>query len=121
MPTLIELATPPGVAVPTGVEGTSLVPLMMGRRGAAVEGGKRAVLTQFPRCVQPGAPMWQGNDCDDVDRHAFTHMGLSVRTDRWRLTIWYSWDGAHLRPRWDEKTAGVELYDHAGDDGLSMD
>ena len=33
-----------------------------------------------------------------------------------RLTVWKKWDGASLRPIWDV-TAGVELYDHRGDDG----
>lgn len=48
MPTIASLA---GVAMPTNdtvpVEGTSLVPLMVGDDG----GGDRFALTQFPRCV----------------------------------------------------------------------
>lgn len=122
MPSIIELVDPAGV-VPPGVEGSSLAPQLVPAAGQVGDGapGKTAALTQFPRCVQPGLPMWKGNDCDDVPRGDFTHMGLSVRTERWRFTRWLLWDGENLRPAWDEPDAGTELYDHAGDDGLSLD
>ena len=47
-------------------------------------------------------------------------MGFSVRDASFRLTVWKKWDGASLRPIWDV-TAGVELYDHRGDDGTDFD
>ena len=48
-------------------------------------------------------------------------MGISVRTDRWRLTRWMRWNGANLTSHWELPDEGLELYVHAGDDGLSMD
>ena len=39
---------------------------------------------------------------------------------RWRYTEWVEWDGTRLRPNW-SKNAGVELYDHSGDDESSFD
>eukprot|EP00940_MAST-03C_sp_MAST-3C-sp2_P000748 g748.t1 len=87
------------------------------------EHAEQFALTQFPRCVQPGLPAWRRNDCDDVPRENFTHMGLSIRTPRWRLTRWLLWNGTSLSPIWDDASDGgvVELYDHAGDDGMSTD
>ena len=42
---------------------------------------------------------WQLNDCNDVDKANFTHMGVTMRTPRWRYTRWMRWDGAKLLPR----------------------
>ena len=139
MPTLIELATPATIVVPAGVEGTSLVPFMelknsggenksgenKSENKSVVDGkvvsGKTVVLTQFPRCVTDWSAMWKRNDCDNVDRRNFTHMGLSLRTNRWRFTRWMQWDGELLMPKWRDDDDGLELYDHFNDDGLSMD
>ena len=85
----------------------------------------------------PRLPFWDLNDCNDVNRTNFTHMGLSMRTREpfdtncsegcilngtsWRLTIWYEWDGIALAPDWESKfrngsTSAMELYDHTTDD-----
>ena len=45
-------------------------------------------------------PLWALNDCDGVHRSEFSYMGLSLRTDRWRFTRWYPWDGKALAPVW---------------------
>ena len=137
MPTIIDLATPAGYpAAPPLLEGISLAPLMaqtiqsgaeaVAGAGVGVARGKTAALTQFPRCVKPGKPLWERNDCDDVPRSKFTHMGLSLRTDRYRYTRWFPWNGTALRPVWGAPNASGfaamnELYDHLGDDGSSMD
>lgn len=61
-------------------------------------------------------PLWDLNDCDGVNRNDFSHMGLSLRTPAWRLTIWYAWDGGTLQPVWESNGKfGVELYDHASE------
>ena len=129
----------PAAVVPAGVEGTSLVPFMelknsggenksgenKSENKSVVDGkvvsGKTVVLTQFPRCVTDWSAMWKRNDCDNVDRRNFTHMGLSLRTNRWRFTRWMQWDGELLMPKWRDDDDGLELYDHFNDDGLSMD
>jgi hypothetical protein len=51
---------------------------------------KDVALSQFPRCVNSSFPEWKFNDCDDVNRTNFTHMGLSIRTERYRFTRWYA-------------------------------
>ena len=38
----------------------------------------------------------------------------------WRYTEWAQWDGTKLRPNWGTN-AGIELYDHRGDDETSFD
>ncbi|CAM9478054.1 unnamed protein product [Phaeothamnion confervicola] len=76
-----------------------------------------AAFSEFPRCVQPGRPAWWHNDCGQVDRRNFTHMGLSVRTVDWRLTRWFKWDGAALTVDWAAPGAGAELYSYGGDSG----
>ena len=50
----------------------------------------------------------------------FDAMGYSIRSDRWRYTLWVKWDGAKLAPIWDA-VVGEELYDHDGDDGMDTD
>ena len=50
----------------------------------------------------------------------FSHMGYSIRTQTWRFTEWYRWNGASLTPDWSD-AAGAELYSHAGDDGTDFD
>ncbi|KAJ1446188.1 alkaline-phosphatase-like protein [Pelagophyceae sp. CCMP2097] len=104
------------------LQGRDLSPLL---RGADVPGG--VALSQFPRCcggaeydpdhvANASAPLWYLNDCNDVPRTKFTHMGYSVRTSRWRYTEWRQWDGLLLAAT--EDIVAVELYDHLGDQGL---
>ena len=42
-------------------------------------------------------------------------MGLSIRTDEYRYSEWYTWNGTTCSPAWTEPIAGVELYSHVGD------
>ena len=94
-------------------------------RGGAADDGHVALST-FPRCVggenynkdharNATYADWFLNDCNDVPRDLFTHMGYSTRDERWRFTAWYAWDGAALRAT--GAPVALELYDHAGDDG----
>ena len=80
----------------------------------------------FPRCVggenyarnhtrNATYPDWYLNDCNDVPRALFTHMGYSIRDVTWRFTAWYAWDGANLAPT--GAPVALELYDHSADDG----
>ena len=53
----------------------------------------------------------------------FDWMGYSVRSSRWRYTLWVAWNRTALAPIWDS-VEGEELYDHLGNDGTgraSMD
>ena len=55
--------------------------------------------------------------------HAIEYMGFSLREDRWRFTEWIKWEPRSLRPLWNSSAPfnAIELYDHAGDFGASMD
>ncbi len=79
-PTLAELA---GLPLPKALEGTSFAPLL----DNPGQPGKKAAMSQYPR----------GNA-----------MGRSMRTDRYRLTLWQERRGA-------KETLAVELYDHQND------
>ena len=79
-PTLCDLA---GLPKPDRLEGASLVPLMKDPRRP----WKQAAFSQYPR---------KGL------------MGYTMRTDRYRYTVWQSTDDARVN-------AGIELYDHTID------
>lgn len=79
-PTLCDLA---GLPKPARLEGTSLVPLLENPRSE----WKTAAFSQYPR---------KGL------------MGYTMRTDRYRYTVWQSTDDARV-------IAGTELYDHTID------
>ena len=131
-PTLSELA---GLTLPTGqggeyLGGQSLVPVMQDPQHATA---KNETLSQFPRCWQnnthhtsrkPGdennrTSSWESmSDCHWTDRSYIDFMGYKMRTPNASITIWYVWDGQKLSPKWQE-VVGIELYDHAGDDGMA--
>lgn len=82
--------------------------------------------SQFPRCVggenynanftrNASYPDWYMNDCNDVPKELFTHMGYTIRDLSWRFTAWFPWDGPNLQPVY--PPVALELYDHREDDG----
>ncbi len=86
-PTLMELC---GFDQPSGLEGTSLVPVLKN----PTRSWKRGAFSMVGRGeLQAGAP-------EDI---AF--FGRTVKTERWRYT------------EWDHGKRGIELYDHAHDPG----
>jgi len=116
-PTLVELATSVPPAANLNLEGVSFAPMLTG----SGHDGKPYALSQFPRCCNnESLPLWKLNDCEDVPRNEFTHMGLSIRTTEWRYTKWYRWNRTALKPAW-QNVVGEELYDHKGDIGTSFD
>lgn len=84
-PTLTELCA---LATPSGLEGTSLSPLLDSPQRA----WKRAAFTMQGR----------GKERTEAAKD-IVFLGKSVRTERWRYT------------EWDEGRQGVELYDHSAD------
>lgn len=130
-PTLVDLA---GIKMPTGeagayLTGTSLAPILEGK----VAQVKDAALAQFPRCWQnnthytgskPGDERNRTNsfmsmsDCHWTQRHFIDFMGYKMRTHNMSITVWTRWDGANLRPDWNE-TIATELYSHVGDNGMA--
>jgi iduronate 2-sulfatase len=85
-PTLADVC---GLKIPTGLDGTSLKPLL---ENPAASLGKVAV-SQYPR----GGGQTGGRPL----------MGYSVRDQRWRLTVW--------RDRNSQETVATELYDEQND------
>jgi iduronate 2-sulfatase len=141
-PTMAALA---GVPAPPeyGLEGVDFSSLLLpsttatgsgeAAAAAASEGGTAAApaaaprnytLSVYPRCpadLSNASLWWRNNDCLMVERSAFPFMGLSLRTERYRYTEWRVWNGSALAPSAGTPPVGVELYDHAGDDGSSFD
>lgn len=87
------------------------------RNGTCSLGPYRGYPSHGGKGVTGGVGASNMHVCLETTALAFDWMGLSVRSDRWRYTLWMEWDGAALAPRWD-RVVGEELYDHAGDDGL---
>ena len=85
-PTLVELA---GLAVPDGLEGTSMVPLLDNPQ----RDWKKAAFTQFPR------PAYY--------KKTFDVMGYAVRTGQFHYIEWVDVKKA--------KPVAIELYDHQSD------
>eukprot|EP00035_Acanthoeca_spectabilis_P010426 m.184831 g.184831 ORF g.184831 m.184831 type:complete len:217 (-) comp15018_c0_seq11:2020-2670(-) len=105
-PTIWELV---GLDPPQGedFDGVSLVPLLSG----ATVTVKDAAFSQYPRRVTDPAAPWRDNSIIHNNRSTFTHMGMSIRTEDWRLTQWALWNGTSLSPIWN-KIVATELYDH---------
>ena len=138
-PTAVDLAGADGPpAGETPLDGVSLGWVLRAPSAeaeAALESGggagKAAVLSQFGRCplaadkahpawITNTSEMWMNNWCEFVDRSEIPWMGFSMRTAEWRYTEWAAWNGTALRPDW-STNAGVELYDHRGDNGTNFD
>ena len=120
----------PSGAAGAHLGGTSLVPLLEAPEHGRV---KHAALSQFPRCFQnnshhtggkPGdetnrTSSWESmSDCHWTERGFIDFMGYKMRTEKYAITQWLVWDGAKLRPDWDQQVA-LELYDHTGDTGFA--
>lgn len=89
-PTLVELGGLPSPDSPLRLEGRSLVPILRDPS----QPGKPAAITQHPR------PPYYGKGQPEL-------MGISARTENWRVTQWRDWaTGAVM---------ASELYDHRTD------
>ena len=114
-PTIASLA---GVGIPADLDGLDLSPLIRRSRTTL----KDAVFSEYPRCPTNISTPWDDStSCVETPRERFTAMGYSVRTKDWRYTLWLHWDGAALRGDFSRPAIGVELYNHAGDDGRDFD
>lgn len=114
-PTVAVLA---GLPLPPDVDGTDLTPLFL---NPSIE-IKEAAFSEYPRCPSNVKEPWTDTtSCIRTDRHKFTVMGYSVRTDEWRYTVWLPWDGVRLQGNFDSSPVGVELYSHEGDTDFDFD
>jgi len=125
-PTLSRLA---GVGRPASAAGDDLSPLF----DDPTQTLKHAAYHQFPACRMRLRAAGRGADfrlinqtrkmCNQLMPRQFDFMGYSMRTARWRYTLWLPWDQERLEPLWraEERDCAQELYDHAGDDASDMD
>jgi hypothetical protein len=116
--------------------------------GSAANGFKQHTFSQFPRCNCTYAhdkydPTSLNGTCPQQYKNPYTSeggatgaanhhvclftpssefdwMGYSVRSDQYRYTVYVAWDGAALRPHWND-TYAEELYDHSADDSIDFD
>ncbi len=108
------------------LEGTSFAPLIA-NPSIPVSKWKNATFTQYPRCTSgKDLEPWEyptKNPCTTIDSSKFSVMGYSIRSDRWRYTLWLKWDGKKRQiAGWHAgNVVGEELYDHEGDDGMDTD
>jgi len=100
-PTLCDLA---GMPVPSHLDGKSLVPAMKNPKTKV----KEFSISQYPRTTAATA----------TDRLGFSDgklMGYSMRTDRYRYTLWMGDGFRSERPFSDSLVAAAELYDYTTD------
>ena len=120
MPTLLQLAgvtfTPAEGEPP--LAGISAAPALTRN----VVQPRNSSLSVYPRCPPDPSRLWYSNWCIQVEREHFGYMGVSVRVDGWRYTVFVPWDGDALLPklpplRPTNGTAGFveQLYAHPED------
>ena len=121
--TTLDLANvtvrPPDAGV---LEGHSFAPLLVNPTIPADQ-WKNATFTQYPRCSSSAGEPWVAptNDaCTEQHASTFAAMGYSIRSSRFRYTLWVKWNGDTLKPDYSQ-VVGEELYDHLGDTGMSTD
>eukprot|EP00448_Togula_jolla_P031147 CAMPEP_0170648532 /NCGR_PEP_ID=MMETSP0224-20130122/44786_1 /TAXON_ID=285029 /ORGANISM="Togula jolla, Strain CCCM 725" /LENGTH=480 /DNA_ID=CAMNT_0010980067 /DNA_START=325 /DNA_END=1767 /DNA_ORIENTATION=+ len=109
-PTLTELAgLPDPKSKGEALNGTSLAPVFEDPMNISL---KKFALGQFakPHLGQP----WKVSAITKLED--INIMGYTIRTDRWRYTAWFRFDGIRQVPLIEEELSN-ELYDHAEDDG----
>lgn len=100
-PTLCELN---GLGVPPHLQGNSLVPVMKNPKKKV----KNFAVSQYPRSVKT----------QDINRLGYSkgeYMGYSIRTERYRYTIWMKDRYRSTQPYNSELLIASELYDYKKD------
>jgi len=100
-PTLCDLS---GVGIPTYLDGKSLVPLMKDKKASV----KDYSMSQYPRSLKKAQQKKEGLESGDV-------MGYSLRTSRYRYTVWMSNAFRSNQPYNEKNILATELYDYEKD------
>ncbi len=100
-PTLCELA---GIPIPAHLDGTSLVPAMKNPKASV----KEYAVSQYPRSGAAAENQRLGFAEGNV-------MGYSIRTTRYRYTVWMAGGYRSNLPYDERRLAGRELYDYDKD------
>ncbi len=100
-PTICELA---GVGIPSAIDGKSLVPVMKDPAKKI----KEFAVSQFPRSANAMETARLGYSTGE-------YMGYSIRTDRYRYTVWMK-DNYRSTARYDDSlVVAREMYDYVSD------
>ena len=100
-PTLCDLA---GLKIPTYLDGKSLVPMMKNPKATV----KPFAVSQYPRSASK-------TESDRLGYADSKFMGYSIRTNRYRFTIWMGDNFRSSQPFKKELVVGSELYDYTKD------
>jgi len=99
-PTICDLAS---VAIPKNLDGKSLKPLMLNNKAK----GKEYSISQYPRKLKKAEMTKLGYNDPKM-------MGYSLRTDKFRYTIWMN-DFTSKQPFSENKVYASEMYDYVKD------
>uniref|UniRef100_A0A182JRP6 Sulfatase N-terminal domain-containing protein n=1 Tax=Anopheles christyi TaxID=43041 RepID=A0A182JRP6_9DIPT len=123
--TLVDLAGLPPVQrcnvqrphkATTCTEGKSLMPLLQMNSTRYGADDEWIAYSQYPR---PGTYPTLLPNSDEPKLKQIKIMGYSMRTDRFRYTVWIKFDPAYFKRDW-SKIYGEELYDHSIDPQENM-
>jgi iduronate 2-sulfatase len=104
-PTLCDLS---GVPIPTNLEGKSLKPLMQDTKASV----KTFSMSQYPRKLKKNSK----SAAEKADPELGKLMGYSMRTDKYRYTVWMNRDfRANKEPFVADRVYTTELYDYEND------
>lgn len=112
-PTIASLAGAPPLE--TNIDGTDLSPVFDDASLAPHGVLKPAAFSQVPRCRANATFAAACTRSDWAAGHWINLMGYSVRTDRWRYTVWQPYD--HGAADWSRPPVSSELYAHTGNPG----
>tara|TARA_B110000208_G_scaffold133746_1_gene161857 strand:+ start:156 stop:1088 length:933 start_codon:yes stop_codon:yes gene_type:complete len=102
-----------GIDFAYAVEDPSAAPQPAGTVNAAYSQYSRCPgARNWPVVTNPADRDWFFNNCEGVPAPNITFMGYTVRTNGWRYTEWFYWNGAICEPDFVKTSRGAELYDH---------
>ncbi|MDI9364114.1 MAG: sulfatase [Flavobacterium sp.] len=100
-PTIVNLA---GLEIPKTLQGQSLKPIMQNNKAVI----KEFAVSQYPRNIKPG----------EVKKLGYANgklMGYSIRTDKYRYTLWLNNKYTSEEPFTEARVYAAEMYDYVKD------
>jgi arylsulfatase A-like enzyme len=100
-PTICDLA---GLSIPTQLQGKSLKPIMVNNKATVSD----IAVSQYPRRLKKEDAAKLGYENNKL-------MGYSIRTDKYRYTLWLNNDFRSNQPFTESRVHTMELYDYVKD------
>ena len=117
-PTVLDLVGLNQSSRPAHLDGSSLAALFRPSEITWERGGLAFTITA--RCYNVALDgTLSSNRCSTVDD--ISHLGYSIRTERWRYTEWREYFAANNSADWNRTAVDVQLFDHSGDNGTNPD